>query len=104
MIYIKEAHACDEWKLGNRICIKQHKTVEERQNAAIEMIKELNFEIPTYLDSIDNSFEELFAVWPERYVLIDPKKENEVLFISYPEKYGHSPYRLEQSIEGYLNK
>ncbi|KAL9657445.1 hypothetical protein ABK040_016714 [Willaertia magna] len=104
-IYIKEAHAVDEWKLGNRICIKQHKTIEERKSAALQMINDLKLEIPTFLDTIDNSFEELFCIWPERYIILDPKKGNEIVFISAPETVGvtvHQPYHLEEAIKNYL--
>jgi len=34
MVYIKEAHAIDEWPLGNHCVVKQHKSLEERINIA----------------------------------------------------------------------
>lgn len=99
-IYIKEAHACDQWKLGNRINIKQHQSSEERVEATKLMMKEMNFRIPTIVDSIENGFEEAFTVWPEKFVLID--NEGNVFSQSKPETYGHSPTTFRTHIEAHL--
>ncbi|KAF0973428.1 hypothetical protein FDP41_008132 [Naegleria fowleri] len=89
-VYIKEAHACDEWKLGDNICIQQHKSIEERLDATKLMMKGLNYHIPTVVDGIENSFEKMFAVWPERYILLE-NNDAKLLHVSNPEAYGHNP-------------
>jgi len=70
-IYIAEAHAADEWPLGNFVCVNQHTTIEQRVNAAKSFIANYNFKIPTYVDTIDNSFNKTYAAWPDRYYIID---------------------------------
>jgi len=73
MIYISEAHASDEWKLGNIVDINQHKTPQDRINAATNFIEEYDWKIPTVVDSfhsMDNrGFEATYSAWPERYFI-----------------------------------
>jgi len=71
VIYISEAHACDEWPLGSFTCIKQHKTISQRLNAANEFVKKSGFTLPIYADDITNEFDKTYSSWPERYVIID---------------------------------
>lgn len=72
LVYICEAHASDEWPIGSQFCVEQHKTVQERAAAATECLDALDCQIfPTVLDSMENSFNELYACWPLRYYLID---------------------------------
>jgi len=98
-IYIKEAHAADQWKLGDKIVINQHKSNEERLQATKLMIESMNFKIPTIIDTVENTFEELFAVWPERYILLEREGDNFKLnYISSPEAYGHNPITFKQHL------
>lgn len=69
MVYIREAHASDEWPLGKLKCIPQHKTLEDRIKVASELVEQYGFTIHTVVDSIDNRFNSEFHVWPERYFL-----------------------------------
>jgi hypothetical protein len=73
MIYISEAHASDEWKLGNIVDINQHKNVKERITAAKNFIEEYSWNIPTVVDGMAPSaisFEQEYSAWPERYYII----------------------------------
>jgi len=67
MVYIREAHASDEWPLGDIVSIKQHKTLKERINAAKELTNDFGFNIRTVVDTMDNNFEKQFLAWPEQY-------------------------------------
>lgn len=69
-VYILEAHAEDEWKLGNKICIKQHKTLEERMEAARKFKEENGVKIPILVDTMDNVFNGEFAAWPTRFYVV----------------------------------
>jgi len=71
VIYISEAHACDEWPLGSWTCIKQHKTISDRLAAAKEFAKKYDFTLPMYADDISNDFDKNYSAWPERYVVVD---------------------------------
>ncbi|KAG2379117.1 hypothetical protein C9374_007755 [Naegleria lovaniensis] len=99
-IYIKEAHACDEWKLGDKICIQQHKTIEERLDATKQMMQSLDFHIPTAVDGIEDGFEKMFSVWPERYILLE-NNNAKLVHVSQPEAYGHNPQTFNLVLAGY---
>jgi len=75
MIYISEAHATDEWKLGNIVDINQHKNIQDRIDAAKNFIETYDWKIPTVVDSFDSvnapSFENLYSAWPERYIIFN---------------------------------
>jgi len=79
-VYISEAHAQDEWKLGrpDGVCVNQHKNLEERILAAKNFVGDFNYpsdsentSMTIVVDSWDNDFDSTFAVWPERAFIID---------------------------------
>ena len=85
-VYVMEAHASDEWPLGNqRSCFEQHKTIEARMEAAkhyraVRMnaglcATDVNIlaasQAPFVCDSMQNSFYETFGAWPEGHILIN---------------------------------
>ena len=78
MIYINEAHAVDVWPIGLSAGTLNysHKTIEDRAKCANKFIDSFDFKIPTYLDSIDNTFDIEFSVWPFRYYIIEYKDSN----------------------------
>lgn len=60
MVYVAEAHACDEWPIqssrhnGNRgaVCIKQHKTTAERCAAAAAFVRDFSVSMPVLVDPV----------------------------------------------------
>ncbi len=76
MIYINEAHATDVWPIGLSAGVlnKKHKTIEDRNKCAQEMIKEHNLDFTIYLDSMNNNVEEELSCWPFKVFIIKDKK------------------------------
>jgi len=70
-IYIAEAHAIDEWPLGRTVCLNQHKTLQERVTVANNFVNDYNYEIPVFVDGMENTFDYHYGAWPERYFLFD---------------------------------
>jgi len=70
-VYIVEAHASDQWPLGKSCSIPQHKTLADRKAAAQKLIKDWHYELPMYLDPMDNNLQKAFGAWPERMVIVD---------------------------------
>ena len=72
LIYIAEAHASDEWRFvdGNYSSTLQHKTLEERFDAASQLLSK-NIPCPIYVDKMDNAASTLYAALPERLFIID---------------------------------
>lgn len=79
-VQISEAHSVD-WPLGNIIpTIQPHKNIDDRfERAELFISKYFNNQIkrPFYVlvDTWDNTFDEIFQSWPDKFYLIDNKKQ-----------------------------
>jgi hypothetical protein len=71
VVYIAEAHASDEWPLGNFTNVKRHRTIADRLDAAKQMVAR-GLRLPLVCDSIDDSFDGKYACWPDRFYLLSP--------------------------------
>ena len=116
VIYIKEAHAQDEWwlgetklmrlgfELGNALSSTEllaPTTNEERiKYAKICKIGILG-DLPTYVDGIDDVVNNAYAALPTRIYLI--AKNGTVAFDSGLGPFGYSPEDLETAIKKYLS-
>jgi len=82
MVYISEAHATDVWPLGNKLVVNDHKCIEDRIKAAKEhIVEERKNKIPIFVDTMDNSFDNTFFAWPERFYIM---KGNKLDYIAQP--------------------
>ena len=107
-VYISEAHANDEWPIRTKkeLCINQHKNNKDKIKCALFMKNYIKWEIPLYVDFVNNkdnednkdkkdkkdgkdkkekemlTFENVFAAWPFRVVFID--KDLKISWILHP--------------------
>lgn len=89
-MYIAEAHAIDEWPMGEPVPIKQAQSLSDRVAAASKFQKETGFTWPMLADGMDNSFHKTFGAWPTRYYVIHKGK----LALKIEHKDGvHTPNR-----------
>jgi len=88
-----EAHAADEWPLGTKVVVNQHKTVQERIEAAKQLQKNYSVTMPVVVDDIDNPFHEAYAAWPERYYIVDA--ESKLASIAVPGTLGYTSEHVE---------
>jgi len=100
-IYIDEAHACDEWPLGTHSLTKKHVTIEDRIAAAKEFLEKTKFPFPTVVDTIQNDFNEKFAVWPERYYIF---QRDETSVIGMPTDRGYVRAEMKVMLENHFVK
>jgi len=105
MIYISEAHASDEWKLGNIVDIPQHKTLEDRIKAAKNFVQTYEWNIPTVVDSFyENeasvSFEQIYSAWPERFYVFHYGSVADIGLAS--NEYGFDRLSLKRIIRTYV--
>lgn len=70
VVYCQEAHALDEWDIGSKYKVNQHKILEERINAAKYMQNEFGYHHKLLIDQMSNIFQDTYASWPTRYYLI----------------------------------
>jgi len=78
-IYIREAHANDEWPNpsssnqpeGKVIDIPSHSSLEERIEVARRMKEEMGFDsnVEVLVDGMEDTFNKEFAAWPIRYFI-----------------------------------
>jgi len=95
-----EAHASDEWPLGTKTQIPQHKTIEDRITAAKNFQKENEWTLPLVVDTIENDFHNAVAAWPERLLIL---KDGKVEYIQIVSDDGFDPLWTEQ-VEQWLKK
>lgn len=69
-VYIQEAHAQDEWPVGEQVDVNQPKTIQERSRIAKEFIQVSRYILPMVLDTMDNQFEMSFNPWPVRFYIV----------------------------------
>ncbi len=83
MIYISEAHATDEWYIGESAgeIVESHKTIEDRIKCIEYFKNKNNVQFPIYPDDINNTFMNIFASWPVRCFIT---KDNILQHISSP--------------------
>lgn len=91
-MYILEAHFVepdmDGWPVGTQFRHPQHKTLEDRLGMVAKWKQEYpNWNIPTYIDTMDNTFNEIYACWPDRGYIFSPSKS--ILYIANTDENGH---------------
>jgi len=91
-----EAHAADEWPIGAPVTVSQHNTREDRAAACSDMMDALQVTLPTYLDSMDNSFNEAYACWPLRFYLLD---NGIIEHVAQPTNGAYNPLEIEQWLD-----
>lgn len=113
-IYIREAHPKDGWWLGGGITglllkmrkykaatdIYDPRSIEERQNIARRCENTLQYDIPTYVDKMDDTVNKGYAAYPTRLYLIG--LDNRVVYAGGLGPFGFKPAELQAAIKRYL--
>jgi len=100
-VYIEEAHAVDEWPMGDGAkgsdfkAIVQPRSLSERAQAAQLLVTDLDYEVPLVLDNMENEVRVKYACWPLRFYVID---EEQVWYKAQPSKYRYSVPALRDSV------
>ena len=114
MIYIREAHPVDGWWLGGGVAgpflkakgskaatdVYDPKTIEERRAVAGRCQAELKYEIPTYVDEIDDPVNKAYAAVPTRLYLVG--RDGRVVYAGGLGPFGFKPADLGAAIDEYL--
>jgi len=116
VIYIQEAHPVDGWWLGRGIPglfmklsgskaatdIYDPMTIEERRAVAGRCEAVLQYEIPTYVDEMDDGVNKSYAAWPTRLYLIGV--DGRVVYAGGLGPFGFKPAELKATVEGYIGE
>ena len=66
-VYIAEAHASNEWPMGEPVQIQQARSLAARMGAATMFKRDHpNFSWDVMCDGMDNAFHHAFGAWPTR--------------------------------------
>jgi len=75
-VYVREAHAEDEWSMdANRqdgVVVFQPRTAEQRTDAACACVARLDIDVPTLVDDMDDTVCRAYGAWPERLYVVRP--------------------------------
>ncbi len=104
LVYVAEAHPEDEWQLdSNReegVVFRQPQVLAARVAIAREMLVELNLEVPTLVDAMDDAAVTAFAAWPERLFVVDAS--GKIAFAGGPGPFGFDPQAARTALESLL--
>lgn len=81
-IYIVEAHAIDEWPVGDPLSITQPKSSAERCGIAREFCRDYRLQFPLLVDPIDNPFSTTYSAWPVRFYIV---QRGTILYVAQPD-------------------
>ena len=101
--YIAEAHAADEWPVGNPLVYNQPKALSERLSIANDFVREFSIdtepllhlvvdELSTNNEQESNPVDRAYAFWPTRFYVVDAG--GEVAYKAQPNE-THE-YKLEE--------
>jgi len=94
MVYITEAHAKDEWPVGENISFcTQPKTLSERFDLAERLQSTNGLQVPVMVDSMSNLFAERFSAWPIRFFAV---QDGKLAWKAQPTDEGYSVLALER--------
>jgi len=100
-VYIKEAHPEDEWQMDSNekenVCYPQPKTLRERVAIANDFVKRFHYDVPILVDDMENSANDVYAGWPERFYVVD--EGGKIVFKGKPGPFGFHP----EEVESWLN-
>ena len=103
-IYIAEAHAIDEWNIYKDIePIKQHKSINDRLDAAKCFMDKTKTKVDVYLDDMDNNSLKKYSSSPDRLYIIDVYK-NQIVFIGDMGPTGYKPEKVDEFLKNYKAK
>lgn len=100
-IYIAEAHAREEWPIGEAhsnggvLSLAQAKSLAERRAAARIFEQQLAWPFAIYVDGMGDAFEATFAAWPLRFFVVAADGQT-IAHVAHPEpgQYTYSPASL----------
>jgi len=112
-VYIVEAHAIDEWPVGDPLKVTQPRTIAERCGVARAFMGEYKLRLPMVVDQMDNNFSEAYSGWPVRFYVVkkmtsaDADEQWKLIFKAQPDHnntYDSIPRLLDRFLDQFLNE
>ena len=100
LIYIREAHASDEWQTAlnaaSRIVVPAPRSYREKSATAQTCAIHLGIEIPVLVDDFEHSTERKYHAWPDRIYLAG--KDGRLAYKGRAGPYGFHPREAEHAL------
>ena len=104
VVYIQEAHPTDGWQVDINVTegveFAQPTTHDEREHVAEACSVDIDLDIRTVIDDMDNSTDRAYSALPDRLYLIGT--DGNIVYRSGPGPMGFRPAELEAAITDYL--
>lgn len=100
IVYICEAHPTDEWRWNNNVEIQQHRTIQERLEAAEMLKKKSKCSAPVVVDTMANKTNSAYGAWPERFFII---QEGKLVYVGGTGPYNYSLPEVRSWLKNYVN-
>jgi hypothetical protein len=100
VIYVREAHPTDGWRLPGKVKLEDPKTIEERRKAAGQCETAALHGIPTLVDEMDDAVMTAYAGWPDRLYLVG--LDGRVVYAGGRGPFGFKPAQLRKAMDNYL--
>lgn len=106
-VYILEAHAQDEWPIRSSrfhpqkqpILYNQPTTLQERAQIAQDFVTTYEFDMPMYLDDMNNWFENAYCCWPLRFYVT---KGKQIEFKAMPRNCSYDVFEVQSVLDKLL--
>ena len=76
LVYVREAHAADEWVMPDNkesgLHFAQPTSHSARIDAAECCVEDLSLDMPTVVDGLDDAVSRAYGAWPDRLYVIGP--------------------------------
>lgn len=103
VVYMREAHASDEWPMGNHVNTLQATSLEERAVTARQFVEATGLTVPVFLDGIADPFMHAFSAHPQRFFIING--DGTLIFKAVPSEGEYEfidvEHCLEKTISGF---
>lgn len=100
-VYCREAHAIDSDRPAGKE-VEQPVSTDERRSVAADFLKEMELEIPSLLDNIDDKTSKDYASHPDRMYLVG--SDGRIAYAGDKGPRGFKPDELEAAIKDELSK
>ncbi|MBI4296563.1 MAG: hypothetical protein HY667_05555 [Chloroflexi bacterium] len=102
VVYIREAHPLDGWRLPGTTApeIYDPKTIEERRAVAGRCEIALQYDISTYVDTMNDAVSKAYAAHPTRLYLVG--RDGRVVYAGGLGPAGFKPAELGAALDKYL--
>ncbi len=108
-VYILEAHFVENdmegWPIGTLYRYPQHKTIRERIDMATKFIEDYDFKVPMYVDTMQDSFNTKFNIWPDKCIVVrtsESGRSTEILFTALLEDASRTVSKWTKDVTDFL--